>query len=536
MDTVLLVLIPVAVIVFGIWYFCFRKKEKSDSPEQVVTTQEPQKPKEEEKPKGEPKEEPKEKEKPSNQEISPYSQDAFEQAVRDFSNVIVTSISVGGDIWNYLYDLFNEARTQYCGKTSVMGLPALYKIENFPYVMNYYNDKGDEASAFRTFIGWLFALALAELKPQNRTELFKYGYEYGGYSSASNIFGYKFEYDPNVARMVASALYAAMKGILTYNWDEMRKYLGGIVYDESLKDIKESDSMQFGIYDFYIDFMEFMPTAPGPYAPGYKKRTTVTYPMEEKTDDGNLYIDKLIHERIVSNYNLDNKEFHKRTVQAIADKEADLNHLFGEDGVYDKEYFHAVFGKETIGETISPDSTVALLCNYCLYISSYSRDVLQDKKTKQYGRLRPGCSWEKEAAPHSTTDDRWNALVDFDIEDNDGCPTGYYDKNGKWVYPDEIDSPEEYKEYYQSHLYANSYPSGHSAGIQGVAMTLMRLLPHSADLILKAANQFAINRTVARYHWTSDTINGRIVGAATNAVCGAVEEYQELIEKCKEEL
>ena len=95
---------------------------------------------------------------------------------------------------------------------------------------------------------------------------------------------------------------------------------------------------------------------------------------------------------------------------------------------------------------------------------------------------------------------------------------------------------EEFAEYYKKELWANSYPSGHSSGIMGGAMVLIELMPERADLILKALNQFAVNRTIARYHWTSDTRNGRVLGSATNAVVHASNDYIELLNKCKNEL
>ena len=55
-------------------------------------------------------------------------------------------------------------------------------------------------------------MALSEIKPICRLSLFKTGYELGGYNKYSNIYGYKFKYDPNVLRISASAMYAALKG------------------------------------------------------------------------------------------------------------------------------------------------------------------------------------------------------------------------------------------------------------------------------------------------------------------------------------
>ena len=67
-------------------------------------------------------------------------------------------------------------------------------------------------------------------------------------------------------------------------------------------------------------------------------------------------------------------------------------------------------------------------------------------------------------------------------------------------------------------------------------MVLIELMPDRADRILRAANQYAINRTIARYHWTSDTINGRVLGAFTNAVAHAASNYDDLLKDAEKEI
>jgi hypothetical protein len=67
-------------------------------------------------------------------------------------------------------------------------------------------------------------------------------------------------------------------------------------------------------------------------------------------------------------------------------------------------------------------------------------------------------------------------------------------------------------------------------------MGMIELMPKIADKIMYAANLFAVNRTIARYHWNSDTINGRVLGSATNAVCHAASDYDELLNKAKKDI
>jgi membrane-associated phospholipid phosphatase len=125
-------------------------------------------------------------------------------------------------------------------------------------------------------------------------------------------------------------------------------------------------------------------------------------------------------------------------------------------------------------------------------------------------------------------------LCDFDIENNDGCPTEY-DRNGNLVVGKET-NPGEFCEYSRKHLYANSYPSGHSAGIWNTALMLMEIMPDRADRIMRAANEYAMSRVIARYHWNSDTIVGRVLGSAINAVTHATNDYDSRLSNAKSEL
>lgn len=260
--------------------------------------------------------------------------------------------------------------------------------------------------------------------------------------------------------------------------------------------------------------------------------------MENKSKVNGLTLDKIVMDEIKEMP----YEFYKnRTVQAIADKDANYNHLFGKERWVDHHIFYPVFTEETLGQVIYPSLAKELceLVDDVEHIGSYQRDILQGNKDQmgsdyQYGRLRPGCSWQVEAHRHSDTDNTQNVLVDFDIEENDGNPTGYYNKDNEWVYKSGIHSPEEYNDVMKDELWANSYPSGHSAGSMEVALLLMELLPMQADKILAAANKFAVNRTIARYHWNSDTIQGRVLATCIAPIIRCCSDWNERYGAAKE--
>ena len=439
----------------------------------------------------------------------------------------VISVNEDGLTYAYLVRVATEAYAQYYYDLSPHGIPLLYREDIFVTIVDYYGDKRDRHAAFYTMLGWIVALHLAELCPQKRNQLLPIGYKAGCYDMNSSLYGYDFDSDPNVSRIVAGAILSVMRGVANPDIEAMRSEVGGNAYDRSVADIANNEN-RYNVADdgFYVDFRKFLCTAPGPYAVNYRDRSNLrpTWP-DEKTDNGCLKVDMDIHQHIVETLNLDNQQ----AVQAIADKDWDVHHLFGADkhGVGGKYDFRSVFGESSIGINIDPDSELASWLHDAMLVASHSRSILQHNNPLlgaiEYGRLRPGCSWDYEAVKHSTTDDRQNVLVDFDIEDGDGNPTGYYDENGVWVKPDVCSSPEEYKDFQQTQLWANSYPSGHSSGIVCLAYLLMERNPSIADKILKAAISFSLNRNIARYHWTSDAIQGRIVGSAMASLVRATK-------------
>lgn len=529
MTAILIVVGIVAVAAAS--YFVLRTKDEPEKP--VVTNQGNDTPQEPQKPVTEP-EKPTETEQKKN-EREEFITHTYHNALRSFR--VIVDIPDNCELAHYLECLTYECYYQYYEQHSNVGLPAFYLKENFPAPYDYWEKvEGKDNYCYYKMLWWVFALVLSELRPDKREKLMK-----NAYDAADNVamYGFSFEEDHNVGRIVGSAIYAAARGKLKqFNRDTMRNDVGGKKLDMTVQEIYGTPSEEFEGSPFWIDFREFLPAKPGPYLKGYDNPRRATYTDDEFDDFGNLDMDRKIHEYIVKNFNLDTTNKNRqRAVQAIADKESDSNHMFGDYKTTKHFHFHPVFGMETIGKYISPDGKIANLSHYVKCICSWSREPLQSKDTtpKEYGRLRPGCSWTEECKPNSTKDPRRNVLVNFEIEDNDGRPTGYYDENNKWTRPNEIASEEKYVEFQQKALYANSYPSGHSAAVMGIAMELMEMMPDKSDLILREANEYAYNRTVARYHWTSDTTNGRIIGAATSAILRAAKDFDELLEEAKKE-
>jgi hypothetical protein len=470
--------------------------------------------------------------------------------IKAFETAVGHTFSPDESTYTYLCKLYAEAEQQFDGGTEE-GLPILYKEDNFPNVYNYYyGDKGAEENAFATLVGWLFALQLAELKPKNRVAIFKTGYNIGGYTYDTNIYGWKFKADPNVARLVASGIYAAMRSKMNPNISTMRAEIGGSTYPSyingySALTLNTMDDLRNNVTNenaFYTDLREFMPSAPGPYDTDYKAPRPGHKVPDIEDEYGNIVKDYDIYVHIKDTYNLDSTDssIKQATVQAIADKEQCVYHLFGSNKTVGGYSFHPVFGTDTIGKELPTTGNLSNLSFIMNNVGSQYRKVLLTKVTTPpyYGRLRPGCSWTDEYHKHSETNDKENELCNVTIEDGDGCTDSNqyktYDEHGNFIaYSSNASN---YCEEQKKSMPANSYPSGHSSGIWCLAMILMELMPEKTDKIMKAANQFAINRTITRWHWTSDTIMGRVLGSIGNSISHTTYGFDGLLTNAKRDI
>lgn len=465
-----------------------------------------------------------------NMGVQEDAQDLLETVFNDsFKDII--DVPKDSKTYAHLLGMTEEVMAQSEGK-SKHGLPLLYQEKNFPTVYNYHTGNRSESTAvYKTMIGWLIAMQLSELCPAKRNALYEMGYDAGGFTMNSPIYGYHFYSDPNVARLVASAVYSAMHTTSKLDFDAMRLEVGGGKYTRTMQQMYDEQPRIYVVDGaFYVDLRRFMASAPGPYDPQYADRSALnpTFP-DEKASNGCLKMDMDIYNSVVEIINLPNQ----RAVQAIADEDIDAHHLFGTDkrnveGLYD---FNAVFGESTIGETIDPDGKIAAFTLLLRRMGTGAGGILQNVDGSvggyEYGRLRPGCSEQQQLKRKSFEDDRLNTLQNYIIENNDGHEV---------TFGEGITTPEEHENACKDALYASSYPSGHSSGIWSVAMTLIELLPQKADLIMRAANDFALSRVVSRYHWNSDVIQGKVIGSVINPVSHATADYSILLEEARKEL
>lgn len=453
-----------------------------------------------------PVEEPQESEKPSEPEVNDKPT-LFDDLIVYFGKVV--NIPKEGKTYKYLEEQYEKFADDEPDE----------ELFTVPYY--YWGDKENDCW-IEQGNARLFANILSELVPDKAELLQQMGYDYPIYGADQPTYGWDFLTDPNVNRDSADIFYAANKDIDLI--PELRAELGGkmVTYKNDVSEL-------------FLDNTKWMPTAPLPYLDAYKNRPKGTPVGNEET----YQTDETINEYVAQYYTLDTKDAEKRqmTIQAIANKEYKKPHLFGKprtvtDPKYGTMIFNPVFGKHNIGVEIDPNGKIADLCYSIGRICTDSRKPLLDQ---EYGRRRPG---QGDVDPSANKVKERRALVNYAIEEGDGHTTGYYNQNGDYV-DNNGTHIGDYETYFQGQLYANSYPSGHSAFIKGVAMTLADIMPDKADKILKAMVEFSNGRVICHYHNMSDVIHGRVVGGfivPKLCACTNIDYYKRLKEAREEYL
>lgn len=454
---------------------------------------------------------------PPTVEIPEHIKTKTTSLLANFSSYI--TVPANGMTYNYLCGVIYECYAQYTSHQSAYGLPVLYNQSLWPSLTSYYGSATDATKAQDAMMGFAMAMVLTEIKAYYRNQIEQVGYNIGPDKNVY-IYNYAFTSDQNICRLIGSVIYAAMRGLMQPDMPAMRTECGGSMLNLSIAQVATAPYTSYKD-TYYVDIQNFMPTAPGPYYTGYTDRSSiggVPYPNTQKESDNNLSEDLAIYNEAVSNYNLENPTYRQRVVQAIADKSGDVQHLFGvnrSDGTYS---FHPVFGTDTIGMEIADNGATAAAVSKIFEVGIGARQPL--KQGSYDGRMRPG------QQPNTTQSKAGAAgvLLNYTIDNIDGTPVTEYGTEG------------EYNQAERGQVYANSYPSGHSSGIFATALFLIELLPLKADLIMKAANDFAVSRQICRYHWNSDTIVGRLSGAAIAPVMRASTDYASLLAAAREEI
>lgn len=482
------------------------------------------------------------------------------------------------NLYEYLLKAWDKADTEWKKQGSWMFSPETYR--------DLINLRGDEMTyidiAYNSMHAWLMAMQLAELVPtlgtvniNMQTKLFALAYELGG-GRAVPLYGLHIHADPMIARFAAGACYVMTRCRYSFgDMDAMRNEIGGQIInasDWSGLGYKGADG-QMQAVGYLVNSDIIIPSAAGPYANGCADRVKPYdqgQPKEQFCLDGaikNWYQDNYKSDLAVDDYavtyfnmgaqtGLDTWEGYtseekQRILEAVAAPRATDHFFFGKklikfDGIHDGSraglftnytYFWFKEVSQAGIDVYEVAGPFADLYNKMFTGSGYGTptDSLKFFDTvmaiadnsryptfhNQYGRRRPcgGTDRNYSSARSLINGDPLNALYNVDV----ACIFADDKTNAdKWAKEDGFVKEK-----------PKSYPSGHAAMTWCVAMMLGQMTGDESRLehYAAAAYQVGVNRTVARYHWQSDVIYGRLFGTMIlpiiNAMFGLRNSYEQ---------
>lgn len=374
------------------------------------------------------------------------------------------TIPSDGDTHDYLLEMYNDAE----------GLsPQLYDNNLFQKVLA---ESGslitNTTQAKRALHGWLMAMTLAEICPSIQDQLYRAGYNMTSYM---NVFGYSMQADPQIARMVASVIYAMNRMECSSLEAAARTEIATADTGNALGTTRGSSIPTHTEETIAAvpDGTKFMPSTP------QNSMSNPDYDFDEETWD-----------YIYANFKYQNGYYNNnRAEQAVDDNYATTVDtycaLFTAQGVIiSQNQKNLITPAYKWGSRI----TNPMKDGYDSVTDTWLPGYDQTPRTDSEFRLRPFKLHNK-------------ALLD---------PAGDTGNIGN----------------------SSSYPSGHASF--GWNNALMLIEAHRNSLtdvkkIMARAFQFGQSRVIGRYHWQADVIHGYVIGSTCLPRLHTYTEYLTLL-------
>lgn len=476
---------------------------------------------------------------------------SFPELLEKFNTILTIPVSEDMEVYGYLNWEYNYAYREWNNPES-----KYFQEDNFQDVYEYGGDNMSLINtAYNAMQAWLMASQLAEYVPtydsdcNMQTELFKLAYEIGGGQNIPLYDNYAIRSDVNKTRLIAAYIcselhqeYEGNDNIATFreelggnsipasNWDELG-YENIMLSDEYGRRGYVMTNL-----GYLVNTSLFLPNAPGPRIEG----TTV---CELPYPTGDFSMDDTINDDMVNNWNMMAQtpveewnsyslEKQNRLVNAVATITCTREYMFGEPkhvnmyNEYIDGYLRYTFEEDEDGDyTIDgPFSNLAGIhkqfessISNILDIADNSRFPTQDPN---YGRCRPGCARTREGGElnpihGSKENELYNISIAALVADSEEERERILQEDG-WA----ADSP-------------RSYVSGHSAQIVAMSLILSQLDPDNMFDYMKKSYDYSVNRSIARFHWMSDIIYGRLFGTMIVPIIRAMDGMQEVLSNMK---
>lgn len=370
---------------------------------------------------------------------------------REFEDAFGGTLT-SGTIKNYLINAYDAAERDF-NTNSGSWDPSIY-LDNGITATQYYQTGGDSEVGFKAYVSWLYAMILTELKPSVQNALYEKAYQLG--EGDYPLYGHGMKNNPNFARLAASILYAKNHNIWNNSINICR--VESIDYNTVIKNIPESNFL-----NYFPDGSNFSPN----YS-NFIKPNNESIDLEIDLASKNTYGVKIDPDfGLINKY--DQSVENLRATQAIYDN-------WCEDGYHFAKIFSEILN-------FSPYQQWKPFMYEYEWIAS--RAYLSTRaKNERYRPPKLSGGNEGYVLQDSNAHTEGEQVVDI--------------------------TPRKITE----NLSATSYPSGHSSTIWGLTLMMIQKYPDKYKELAHRAWIFANNRVVARYHFFSDTIHGRITGSS----------------------
>lgn len=527
---------------------------------------------------------------------------SFKDIIEEFNSKGIYSPSIQSsgntsDIYSYLEDMYNKSRQEYEGNSELFQSSTYENLE----VYNYHGNNKEyelDGTAENAMLYWIIAMCISELVPTSgsnnkQTQLFKFAYDLGGNDGDGRKYRLYNNYTPKgdltICRLVASVIYAKNRPTYKSSISSFRSKLNGsaISISGTLKDglnLTGNIGSKPTSYGYSVDIDSIFPAAAGPYTTtgSYANRTAYPWDQQGENPDDfnsstkNYVIDEAVNNEVITNYNLVNNaniiKF-KRAIQAISDDYEEVEHFLddkiyytypdnpGNDITYphdtftlatsssNKGYFSGTFNNSVVtSKNLSLYKNTADFTEFLQQMRDACAYNRQTTFWPQYGRRRPSQGYEDGSCADSGQHSSQNWLDDWGILNLAGGSTRY-DEQGEKYYVDangdgiRNENESSYYPHNCNNIVSTTYPSGHSAGVWGAALSLIELLSdmgitNSAEInnIYKAAYAFTVSRTIVRAHWNSDTIYGKLNTTTIFPVLHAMSTFNNIFDNAEQAL
>lgn len=331
------------------------------------------------------------------------------------------------------------------------------------------------ARAKQAQTAWLLAMCIAEICPKIQNDLYHVGYSIVGSADTQTVYGYQLNSDVNIARMVASVLFAMHRPDAATQEAAARAEIAAQDTGNALGTTRGSSIPTHSEETLaaVADGTKFMPSTP-----------------KNASSNPDFAFDESTWDYVIANYTYSNGQYsNARAQQAVSDSSAT-------DMTAQKQMFQSI----GITMTTAMENLVTPCYKWGSRIATPMKDGFDSVSQITY----PGYA----SNPRTDAEFRMRPFEFHNVHLLDPNDSG------------------------ASYLNTSSYPSGHTSFGWNIALIMIECNRRSLSdvkTIMTRYFQFGQSRVIGRYHWQADVYHGYVIGSCCIPRLHSYYEYITLL-------